>query len=354
MGSLKQLIMVVGAVVAALGLAFGLAYVANVPSEPVARTVADDPSLPSVTIDGVTFHAETFGRAEDPTVVVLHGGPGGDYRNLLSLRSLADDGYHVVFYDQRGSGLSPRVPAEQLTFESSIADLHRIVEHYSPGAPVALLGHSWGGMMAAYYVARHPDRAARVIMAEPGVLTTEELREFARRLKPTGTLQTLWYMGGVWFEHLHVDGPDDQAAKDHLVQRMMAAPGSDNPLNVYWCDGTPPPEAREMWRVGATAMEAISRSSQSEDGQLAMPPLDTERVTQEVLFVASSCNTLIGVERQTAHLELFPNARLAVIEDAGHLMFTDQPDASLEVIRDYLQGFGAQPEPAPEPALEPH
>jgi len=45
------------------------------------------------------------------------------------LKELSDE-YYVVFYDQRGSGLSPRVDPAELTLDSSIEDLDRIVEHY--------------------------------------------------------------------------------------------------------------------------------------------------------------------------------------------------------------------------------
>ena len=41
-------------------------------------------------IDGYAFHAETFGGPANPPVLVVHGGPGGDYRLLLGLQALAD------------------------------------------------------------------------------------------------------------------------------------------------------------------------------------------------------------------------------------------------------------------------
>ena len=81
------------------------------PGEPgnlVPRTVTEDPTLPQIPINGTRLHAEAFGDPAAPTVIALHGGPGGDYRGMLDLRALADDGYHVVFWDNRGAGLSQR------------------------------------------------------------------------------------------------------------------------------------------------------------------------------------------------------------------------------------------------------
>jgi pimeloyl-ACP methyl ester carboxylesterase len=48
---------------------------------------------------------------------------GADYRYLLPLKALADD-YRVVFYDQRGTGLSPRVPADSITLDSFVTLRH--------------------------------------------------------------------------------------------------------------------------------------------------------------------------------------------------------------------------------------
>ncbi len=75
-------------VVAGVGL-----FIRTNGDQTVPATVATDSSLPRVEIDGVTFHAETFGDVANPVVVVVHGGPGGDYGYLLNLHELQDDYY---------------------------------------------------------------------------------------------------------------------------------------------------------------------------------------------------------------------------------------------------------------------
>jgi proline iminopeptidase len=58
----------------------------------VPRTVSEDSALPSVPLrDGRLVHLQTRGEVGDPVVIVLHGGPGGDHRDLLVLEALAED-----------------------------------------------------------------------------------------------------------------------------------------------------------------------------------------------------------------------------------------------------------------------
>ena len=133
---------------------FGLGYLLTMGEYSVPVTVDQDPTLPHITIDGYTYHAETFGDPSNPVVITLHGGPGSDYRSILSLQELADE-YYVVFFDQRGAGLSPRVEPEELTIESAIADLDSIVDYFGQGEKVNLVGHSWGAMLASAYVGEH-------------------------------------------------------------------------------------------------------------------------------------------------------------------------------------------------------
>lgn len=72
-------------------------YEMDEPGLLVPRTVDEDPSLPSITVNSTMLHAEAFGNPEDPMIVVIHGGLGGDYRSLLCCRDLVDEGYYVVF-----------------------------------------------------------------------------------------------------------------------------------------------------------------------------------------------------------------------------------------------------------------
>jgi proline iminopeptidase len=61
-----------------------------------------------------------------------------------------------------------------------------------------------------------------------------------------------------------------------------------------------------------------------------------EQFENKVLFMTGACQTLIGEDYQRWQMQLFPSAGLAVIPDAGHEMFLENPEASVEVVRAYL------------------
>ncbi len=109
------------------------------------KTVEHDSNLTFTELAGYRFHTVVKGDKQDPVVIVVHGGPGADHQYLSSLSALSNN-HRVVFYDQRGSGLSPRVDSSQLTIDQNLNDLNLLVEHFSENSRVKLKGHSWGGM----------------------------------------------------------------------------------------------------------------------------------------------------------------------------------------------------------------
>lgn len=58
------------------------------------------------------IYSAAYGKASDPAVIFLHGGPG--YNSLdfevTTAQKLADQGFYVIVYDRRGEGRSRAVP----------------------------------------------------------------------------------------------------------------------------------------------------------------------------------------------------------------------------------------------------
>jgi proline iminopeptidase len=336
----KGLCIAVGSLLG-LGLAgFVGSYLAYSGQYVVPATTTDDPALPSRNVGGYRFHLEVFGLPTRPVVVVVHGGPGGDYRYLLPLRPLSDE-YQVVFYDQRGSGLSPRVTDDQLSLERAVEDLHAVIGSVSPHAPVRLVGHSWGAMLAAAYLDEHPDQVSHAVLAEPAFLTAErgnQWFEAVHRMRPPPSLPLFTGAWRALMQSLYIYGPDDDARADFLQKELTELDVPGHPLAAYQCNGDMKTAHLPTWRTGSRAFEVVLKNARDDAGRFTVDLVspNIKRFPHKVLLVAGSCNTIIGAEAQRQNMELFSNAELAVIQGAGHTMFGEKPEASLAVLRRYL------------------
>jgi proline iminopeptidase len=304
------------------------------PSEPgalVPRTVAEDASLPAIEINGTRLHAQTMGNPANPVIVFLHGGPGGDYRDMLRLAeprggaSLAED-YFLVFWDQRSSGLSERHGKPVLTIDQYLADLDAILDRYSPGRKAFLIGESWGGMYATAYINEHPQRVAGAVLVEPGPMEGATME----RLKDKIAGFHLWdeLLNDVAWSGQFLTG-DDHARLDY--ERAIGL--RDHQPESHQSRTDPAPS----WRVGAAASRYLM-----EDGQDASGKFDFDFTTNlgayttPVLFVTGSLSEILGASLQQTQVHHFPSATLQVVNGAGHDVAWVKTAEVLSHIRSYL------------------
>lgn len=286
------------------------------PSEPgalVPRTVAEDASLPAIEMNGTRFHIQTFGDPSDPVIVFLHGGPGGDYRGMLRLAdrhggySLADD-HSLVFWDQRGSGLSQRVGKGTLTIDAYVADLDALVNRFSPGRPVILVGLSWGGMFATRYIDQFPQKVAGAVLIEPGPMdgaTMERLKDDLEDFRLGSELLNDIAWNGQFLS------PDDHARMDY--QRMLGVRDGQSKFHLSTTDPEP------GWRMGAAASRWIMESGQNASGRFTYDfTTHLAAYTTPVLFVAGSRSEVLGPSLQQEQVLHFPSATLQVVNGVGH------------------------------------
>ncbi len=117
----------------------------------IVRGVANDAA-----VDGMPIKVREYGTG-GPDVVLLHGGPGAAGYVAPVARGLAES-FHVFEPFQRGSG------GEPLTVAGHVADLHEVVAGYCTTRPPAVVGHSWGAMLALAYAAAHPADVACLVL----------------------------------------------------------------------------------------------------------------------------------------------------------------------------------------------
>ena len=335
MNWLKMVIKIVAGFSAIMVVFFALGFILTIGDHSVPATVADDPTLPHITIDAVTHHAGTFGDPDNPVVITIHGGPGSDYRSILNLKQLSD-GYFVVFFDQRGTGLSPRVDPEEITLESAIADLDSPVEYYGQGRKVNLVGHSWGAMLASAYPGSHPEKVDHVVLAEPGFQTTDGAVRFFEQTQINFSPAALLYFLKTKFESLHVIGQDGQAMDDYFGYHFNLYQGGDHPQAGYYSPGDKP-DPEGGWPFGAVATSSIQAGAVDADGNINLNLVESvDAFTNQALFKSGECQTIIGEDWQRFQMEFFPSAELISIPAAGHEMLKENPTASVAAVRSYL------------------
>ena len=99
-----------------------------------------------ISVGSASLYVRTIGHG--PDVIVLHGGPDFDHGYLLPDLDRLADRYRLTYYDQRGRGMSAEnVKAEDVTIASEVEDLDTVRQHLGRDS-VALLGHSWGTVLA--------------------------------------------------------------------------------------------------------------------------------------------------------------------------------------------------------------
>jgi proline iminopeptidase len=117
-----------------------------------------------------TFIPSSFIEHQTYPIIYLHGGPGGAItkRVIDDLKPLSNFGFDLYFYDQVGSGNSTRLSnITEYTVQRHIDDLYEIIKNIN-SRKVILLGQSWGSVLAAAYLAQHPETIDKIIFTSPG------------------------------------------------------------------------------------------------------------------------------------------------------------------------------------------
>lgn len=278
--------------------------------------------------DGVRHYVTEFGRGD--TVVVLHGGWGGDISGLLdAVRPLASR-FHFVLYDQRGSLRSP-APESTLTVARLVRDLDGLRRQLGQER-LTIFAHSMGAALSYAYLAAHPEHVERLVLAAP-VLPLNDFRVL--RIPASDTLR---------IGSLRRELNEAQAARRSST---LAAAGLARPDTARFTDR----ERAARWRIGLAARmlarperwrelrggpsfynprvgEAIGRNmtpaAQDSLWSSFLPALSRFPGPVTVVIGDSDFIDPQGAFWRYAALQL-RNATLVVLPGAGHSAWIDEP-----------------------------
>jgi proline-specific peptidase len=282
-----------------------------------------------IRVDGAQVWYKVVG-ADKPGVplLVLHGGPGIPHDYLEPLEALADQ-RPVVFYDQLGCGNSDRPKDTSLwTIEHYVDELAKFRAALKLDR-VHILGHSWGSMLAVdYMLRRQPNGVVSLTLAGPSLSMERWVAD-----------QRVWLL----------ELPKAMQAAIHEAERTgdFDSPAYQEAIGAFYaqqvCRLDPWPEC---------VQRALSPEKMGEDVYLYMcgPSEFTitgtlknyERVDRlkeinaPTLFICGRYDEATPAATEYYHRNM-PGSEFAVIENASHLSYVEQPEVFDRTVRAFLK-----------------
>ena len=301
------------------------------PGNLVPLTVDEDPSLPAIEINGTRLFSYALGDANNPLVIILHGGPGGDHMALKQFEVLADSGYRVVFWDQRSAGLSRRHNPDVLTDEVYLEDLVNLIAYYqsAPEQSVFLLGHSWGAMYATMFINSYPDAVDGVILSEPGGFIEEDVISYISRTQQI-EYTSEWSNDLVWMEQMMSPSKKWFSDEDHELFDYQYLLGSGVVLKESM--GDVEDFEYPVNRLGAVVGYALPRSAPNFDWTQNLDQFNTK-----ALFFYSELNPGYPEAHMNKVTSAYDDIEIHRINGVGHELMVTGFDQVLPIIMTYLR-----------------
>jgi pimeloyl-ACP methyl ester carboxylesterase len=290
-----------------------------------------------VDVRGMQAHVLTWGDTSAPRVFMLHGWMDVAASFQFLVDALAGR-WHVIAPDLRGFGRSQWQP-QGYWYWDYVADLDALVAQFSPDEPVRLVGHSLGGNVVMHYAGARPQRVQALVSLdgfgipfEAAELAPQKLARWLDALREPAGFRPYAGLAGV-ADRLQKTNPRLPRDKAEFLARHWASelPDGRAELTSDPRHKLPFPTTYRMeelyaaWRaITAPVLWVAGAQSDIPRWLDAHPEGETPG------------DGLAGVRARMAHV---PGAQLAVIDDAGHMLHHDQPQAVARLIEPFLAGM---------------
>lgn len=278
-----------------------------------------------IRLRGLDIHLTRWGSLDAPPWVFLHGflDTSATFQFLVD----AFEREHAVLApDWRGFGLSAWGQGAYW-FPDYLADLDALLEALAPEAPVALLGHSMGGSVAALYGGIRPERVRRIVNLEGfGLGRTRPEEAPARYLR--------------WLEELTTP---QAFGRYQTLEEFAAVLSKRNPrltaeraayIAASWARALPD----GGYTVGADPAHKLVNPVlyRREEAEACW-----RRCRAPVLLVRGAVSTLgakLGEDGSDAYYRsVYPDLAIAEVAAAGHMLHHEEPEALARLVEPFLE-----------------
>ncbi|MCH7998106.1 MAG: alpha/beta fold hydrolase [Chloroflexi bacterium] len=254
-------------------------------------------------------------EGEGLPLIVHHGGPGLDQTVIAPhLRPLAQH-VQLICYDHRGSGrsASPQGP-DPYKIDRFVGDLEALARTMDV-RPFALLGHSFGGIVALHFALAHPELLTHLIL-----VCTPASHDFIQEVEDA-------LPGKLEQEALaELSSLQDSKPSDYVMRRSLEllAP-------IYFHDPA---------RVSELRLDSVQFGPETQAVWDSLEGFDLRPKLSEIqvptLVVAGDSDLSVTPERARETADALPHGKLLVIKDSGHYPFVEKPEAFLSGVLQFL------------------
>lgn len=271
------------------------------------------------------------GTGDGVPLIALHGGPGGASCGMSLLDELGSE-RPVIRYDQLGTGRSGRPDDMSLwTVARFVEELHTIRQSLGLDE-IHLLGHSWGGALAAAYVLEKGTQGIVSVTLSSPLLSTPLWIEDANYLRSQLPLEVQRTLS----EHEEagtIDSKDYEEASAEFYKRHVF--GGEPMARPDECKGVVRSELIYEYMWGPTEFYATG-TLQDFDVTGRLNEIDVP-----VLFLAGEFDEA-RPQRMQQFQKQIPGARLHIIKDAAHASLSRKPIEYRRVLEEFLDSAEAQ------------
>lgn len=267
------------------------------------------------------LYCEIEGRGTP--LVLINGGPGGTHHGFHPYFSRAASFAKVIYYDQRGCGLSDHEPGDGYTVSQALSDLDRLRKALGIEKWV-VLGWSYGGMLAQRYTLKYPETVAGMVLV--GSSPAMDIY--------TGNSRQYDYMTGEEIDKVRRTYRDDALTPE--AQLFNAHNYGDWKRQSFYRPTTEQ-LARMVfyeWKHDPEFRSSIFRSDYKVDlkGAFDDCPIPT-------LIMEGKWDLTWGEEKAKNFHAHHPRAELMVFERSAHGPFEDEPDEFFASLRKFMKNL---------------
>lgn len=287
-----------------------------------------------IPIRHLDYHVRVWGEPspDRPPLVLVHGWMDVAASWQFMVDALGED-RHIIAPDWRGFGLTRGPATDNYWFPDYLADLDALLDHYASDQPIDLVGHSMGGNVVMVYAGVRPQRIRRLVNLEGfGMPATRPAQAPGRYAQ--------------WLDELKALRRGDMDLKDYdsldgVARRLMKTNPRLTEDKARWLAGEwAQPDDQGQWRIlGDPAHKVVNAQLYRLDEVQEV----FARITAPLLSVTASDDSLgqwwkgrYTLEEYRQRLKVVPDLREAHLDDAGHMLHHDQPQALARLIETFL------------------